>query len=95
MRDLVSACTVGYLESTALLDINLIELQAQGPQTTIAAYPNLQQVVYAESYGGNLQIDSFEEVCDLGVDGCTEVARYLRDSLLSHTTKLAGCQGIG
>lgn len=89
----MAACTVGYLESTALLDLNLTEIQARGPQTTLAVYPNLDQIVYIDSFGGNLQIDSFEEACDLGIEGCKAVADFMRTSLLAHTKRLAGCHG--
>lgn len=94
MRDLVGACTVGYLESTSLLDLNLIEIQAQGPETTLAAYPTLEQVVYIDSSRGTLQIDSYEEVCDLAVDGCKGVSEFLTNYLKKHTTRLAACRGI-
>jgi len=41
---MVAACSVGFLESTPLLDLNLTEVQGQPPQTMVAAYPNLDKV---------------------------------------------------
>lgn len=91
MRDLVAACNVGYLESTALLDINLSEVNGQGPQTILAAYPNLGQVVTLETYGGMHQLDTLQEICELALEGAKAVAQFMRTALLASTTKLAVC----
>lgn len=93
MRDLVAACSVGYLESTALLDLNLTEVNGQGPQTLLAAYPNLDQIVFLETHGGTHQIDTLQEICELAMEGAKAVAQFMRTALLTNTTKLAICQG--
>ena len=93
MRDVAAACTVGYLESTPLLDINLSEVNGQGPQTIIAAYPNLDQIVSIETYGGMHQIDTLQEICELAMEGAKAVAQFMRTALLTSTTRLAvSCQ---
>ena len=93
MRDLVAACSVGYLESTALLDVNLTEVNGQGPQTIMAAYPNLDQIVFLETQGGTHQVDTLQEICELAMEGAKAVAQFMRTALLTNTTKLAICQG--
>ena len=93
LKDLVAACSVGYLESTALLDLNLTEVNGQGPQTVLAAYPNLDQAVFLETYGGNHQIETLQEICELALEGAKAVAQFMRNALLANTTKLAICQG--
>jgi len=91
VRDMVAACSVGFLESTPLLDLNLTEVQGQPPQTMVAAYPNLDKVAFLESHGGNMQLDSLEEMCDLALEGSKAVSQFMRSCLLAHTTKLAIC----
>ncbi len=40
LRDMVAACTVGYLESTPLLDLNHLEEAGDGACLTLAAHSN-------------------------------------------------------
>lgn len=94
IKDLVAACNVGYLESTVLLDLNVMEVGAQGPQTTVAAYPNLDKIATVDSVGASMTLETFEEVCNLAQEGCKAVAQFMRSCLLSHTALQATCQGI-
>ena len=89
VKDLVAACSVGYLESTALLDINLTEVNGQGPQTVLAAFLNLDQIVFLEAHGGTHQIDTLQEIMELAVEGAKAVGQFMRNALLTNTTKLA------
>jgi ribonuclease PH len=41
LRDMVAACTVGYLESKALLDLSQLEEAGDGATLTLAAHINL------------------------------------------------------
>lgn len=93
VRDLVAACSVGYLESTALLDINLTEVNGQGPQTILAAYPNFDSIVFWETYGGSHQVDTLQEISELALEGTKAVAQFMRNALLTYTTNLSICQG--
>ena len=95
MRDLVAACNVGFIESTALLDLNFAEVTAQAPQVTMAAYPSLDKIATLEQSGEKISVDDFEEVCSLAQEGCKAVAQFMRNCLLAHTNKLAVCQGVG
>lgn len=45
LRDMVAACTVGYLESTPLLDLNHLEEAGDGATLTLAAHVNLDSVL--------------------------------------------------
>ena len=82
---------MGYLESTALLDINLVEVDGQGPQTVLAAYPNLDKIVFWETHGGHLSVDVIQEISELALEGAKAVAQFMRNALLAHTTRLAIC----
>lgn len=94
MRDLLAACEVGYLQSTALLDLNVAEVNGQGPQTSLAFFANLGQVAVLEVAGGALPPDVLEEVCLLAQEGSKAVAQFMRSCLLSHAGRLAKCQGV-
>lgn len=45
MRDMVAGCAVGYLQSTALLDLNYMEDSGGGPDISVAVHPNLDRLV--------------------------------------------------
>jgi hypothetical protein len=45
MRDMVASCAAGYLDSTAILDMNYIEDSGGGPDVSVAYHPNLDKVV--------------------------------------------------
>ncbi|KVH97290.1 Exoribonuclease, phosphorolytic domain 1 [Cynara cardunculus var. scolymus] len=64
MRDLVTSCSSGYLNSTPLLDLNYVEDSAGGPDVTMDA---------------KLPMDIFENVMQLATEGCKAVANYIRE----------------
>ncbi|XP_035540720.1 exosome complex component RRP41 homolog [Juglans regia] len=44
LRDLVTSCSAGYLNSTPLLDLNYVEDSAGGPDVTVGFLPKLDKV---------------------------------------------------
>lgn len=94
MRDLVAAMSVGYLESTPLLDLNLTEVDGQGPQAMLALHPSLELIAVLETSGGSLQPEVFEDICLLAQEGCKAIGQFMRTCLLQYTEKLALCQGV-
>ncbi|XP_024634216.1 exosome complex component RRP41 homolog isoform X2 [Medicago truncatula] len=44
VRDLVTSCSAGYLNSTALLDLNYVEDSAGVPDVTVGIFPKLDKV---------------------------------------------------
>ncbi|KOM24851.1 hypothetical protein LR48_Vigan1251s000100 [Vigna angularis] len=44
MRDHVTSCSAGYLNSTSLLDLNYVEDSAGGPDVTLGILPKLDKV---------------------------------------------------
>ena len=89
---MLASCSVGYLESTPLLDMNYMEYSGQGPEVTMATHPNLDKVAMLETQG-NLQLDTLEEMCSLALDGCKAIGLSMRTQLLEYTRMLAVAKG--
>lgn len=92
MRDLVSACAAGYLNSTPILDLNYVEDSAEGPDLTVAILPTLGRVTLMQM-DARLHIETFDTVSALAQEGCQGVAKYLQQVLKDHTLRLAALQG--
>ncbi|KAE8716857.1 3'-5'-exoribonuclease family protein isoform 2 [Hibiscus syriacus] len=80
MRDIVTSCSAGYLNSTPLLDLNYIEDSAGGPDVTVGILPKLDKVTLLQMEA-KLPVDIFENVMGLAVEGCKAVANYIKEML--------------
>lgn len=49
MRDSVAACAAGYLDGTALLDLNYTEDGGGGPEVAVALQTGLDQVLMLQT----------------------------------------------
>jgi exosome complex component RRP41 len=93
MRDAAASCAVGYLQSTALLDLNYMEDSGGGPDISVAVHPNMDRLVLLQM-DGKLLPDVLEECVALAVEGCKAVASVMRQELLRHNKRLAITTGI-
>ncbi|PRQ24077.1 putative polyribonucleotide nucleotidyltransferase, PNPase/RNase PH domain-containing protein [Rosa chinensis] len=87
MRDIVTSCSAGYLNSTPLLDLNYIEDSAGGTDVTLGIMPKLDKVTLLQM-DAKLSLDTFENVMQLAIEGCKAVADYIREILLENTKQL-------
>ncbi|GAU13633.1 hypothetical protein TSUD_347370 [Trifolium subterraneum] len=87
MRDLVTSCSAGYLNSTPLLDLNYVEDSAGGPDVTVGILPKLDKVTLLQM-DSKLPIDILENVMQLATEGCKAIANYIREILLENTKQL-------
>ncbi|RXH80412.1 hypothetical protein DVH24_041559 [Malus domestica] len=87
MRDLVTSCSAGYLNSTPLLDVNYVEDSAGGADVTLGIMPKLDKVTLLQM-DAKLPLDIFENVMQLSIEGCKAVATYIREVLLENTKQL-------
>ncbi|KAJ0045401.1 hypothetical protein Pint_06475 [Pistacia integerrima] len=92
MRDIVTSCSAGYLNSTPLLDLNYVEDSAGGPDVTVGILPILDKVTLLQM-DAKLPTDTFEDVMQLATEGCKAVANYIREVLLENTKQLECCRG--
>ncbi|KAL0379435.1 UNVERIFIED_CONTAM: Exosome complex component RRP41 [Sesamum angustifolium] len=93
MCDLVTSCSAGYLNGTPLLDLNYVEDSAGGPDVTLGILPKLDKVTLLQM-DSKLQMDTFENVMQLAIEGCKAVASYIREILLENTKQLESRRGV-
>jgi exosome complex component RRP41 len=95
MRDLVASCAAGYLEGTALLDLNYMEDSGGGPDVAVAIHPNWGDRVVLLQQDSRTAVEAFEEVLQLAVAGCRAVAAFMRERLLQYTQALGDARQAG
>lgn len=88
MRDILCCCAGGYLESTALLDMNYLEDSGGGPDVVVGLHPSLNKLVLLQS-DNRISMETFEELVGLVSEGCKAIATFMRDVLHKHTSGLA------
>ncbi|CAI0453184.1 unnamed protein product [Linum tenue] len=93
MRDLVTSCSSGYLNSTPLLDLNYLEDSAGGPDVTVGFLPKLDRVTLLQM-DAKLPVDIVENVMQLAIEGCKAIATYIREVLLENTKQLEYRRGL-
>uniref|UniRef100_A0A7S0VJU7 Uncharacterized protein n=1 Tax=Polytomella parva TaxID=51329 RepID=A0A7S0VJU7_9CHLO len=93
MVDIVSACTAGYLDGTALLDLNVTEDNGGGPDVSVAFAPNSGKILQMQM-DGRMPEAAFNEVAELAREGCVAVAGTMRTALLEHTRQKVKAQTL-
>ncbi len=93
MRDMIAASTVGYLESTPLLDINHTEKTGNGPELLLAMHVNQDKAIIITEEGA-VNPETLEGMAELAEQGCKAVGKFLRQSLLEHIQKHATVRGL-
>ncbi|KAI9292865.1 exosome component 4 [Neoconidiobolus thromboides FSU 785] len=89
MSDYVCATSAGFIENTAVLDINQIEERSsQSPEVTVAVSPLSGKVILLQ-IESKLRNDNFQEVMELAIHGCQQVKEILDSTVRSNTTLLA------
>ena len=61
MKDVVASCAAGYLDSTALLDMNYMEDSGGGPDVVVAVHAKLDKVVVLQM-DNKLPLETLETV---------------------------------
>ena len=93
MKDMLAAATVGYLESTPLLDINHTERTGNGPELLLAMHVNLQKAITIIEESA-VTSEALEAMTELAEQGCKAVGRFLRENLLEHIQRHATVRGV-
>jgi exosome complex component RRP41 len=89
MRDIVCCCAGGYLDGTALLDMNFLEDSGGGPDVVVGLHPSLGKMVLLQS-DNRISLETFEEVVALVAEGCKAIGTFMRGVLEKHTLRCAG-----
>lgn len=93
MKDMIAATTVGYLESTPLLDTNHTERTGNGPELLLAMHVNQERAVIMTEEGA-ISPEALEGMAELAEQGCKAVGKFLRQSLLEHIQRQAIVRGL-
>ncbi|XP_015746940.1 exosome complex component RRP41, partial [Python bivittatus] len=76
LRDYVCASSAGFVEDTALADLNYIEEAAGGPQLALALLPKADHIALLEM-NGRLHEDHLERITEAARGACRDVHAVL------------------
>ncbi len=85
MRDLVCACAAGKVEDRLILDLDDLEDKSEGADVPIAYMPNMDVITLLQM-DGMLTNEEFEQVLNMGVEGCRQISQLQRDALKAKYT---------
>ncbi|KAG0327147.1 Exosome complex component RRP41 [Dissophora globulifera] len=88
MTDYVCACTAGWIEREAAIDLNYIEESSDTSEVTIAMLPKSGKVTLAQMES-RLHVDKLEEVLSLAGEGCKQIHQVLDKTIRDRAEDLA------
>ncbi|KAH6578401.1 hypothetical protein BASA50_002533 [Batrachochytrium salamandrivorans] len=80
MSDYVVACSAGFTNGSAILDLNYIEESAEVPTLTVALLPKSGKLTML-NMESRIHLDNFQEVIDLAMEGCNTLAESLDETV--------------
>jgi exosome complex component RRP41 len=80
MRDLVSACAAGKVEGRLVLDLNDLEDKGGEADMPVAYLPSVN-VVSLLQMDGMLTAEEFEQVLNMGIEGCKQISLIQKEAL--------------
>lgn len=92
MQDYVCASSAGFVEDTALADLNYVEEAAGGPQVALALLPKSDQIALLEM-NARLHEDHLECVLDAATAACRAVHAVLDQVVRDHVREVATLLG--
>lgn len=92
MKEMVTACSVGFVDSTPLLDLNFMERTGGGPLLQVAMYPHSEKIALLQMEN-KLPLENLEEVVALGKEGCKKIADVLKQKVHAHSLDLLHSRG--
>ncbi|TPX34565.1 hypothetical protein SmJEL517_g02817 [Synchytrium microbalum] len=87
MSEYVCACSAGWANDAAILDLNYIEESADVPTVTVAVLPKSGKVI-SLGMETRLHLDVFESVVNRAKDGCHHVHKLLDAEVRERTQEL-------
>ncbi|KAI8587876.1 ribosomal protein S5 domain 2-type protein [Geranomyces variabilis] len=88
MTDYVCACSAGFVNDQAILDLNFLEESADVPTLTVALLPKSGKISML-GLESRLHIDKLEPVIALASDGCMQMKDTLDEAIRISTRNLA------
>ncbi|XP_015787502.1 exosome complex component RRP41 [Tetranychus urticae] len=88
IKDVVCACSAGFIDNQPITDINAVEESSNGtPILTIGMLPKDKQILSMESSGG-IHLDNLNDVMDAAIEGCKSVLFIMKQTILNHIQEL-------
>lgn len=91
MRSFATACSGGFADGTAVLDVNYVERSSGCAEMVLVCDP-ADDLVYATQMVSKMPLAHFEEVAVLAREGCRQVHAVLRRSVMEHSMRVAAHQ---
>jgi len=91
LKDVVTACGVGFLESTPMLDLNHLEASSGCPDLPVAYFASLEKLALVQC-ASRLPLPVLDDVLTMGIAGAKEVHAFLDAVVkehIAHTTRAA------
>ncbi|KAF9899387.1 Exosome complex component RRP41 [Lobosporangium transversale] len=88
MTDYVCACTAGWVEREAAIDLNHIEESSDTSEVTIAMLPKSGKVTLAQMES-RLHVDKLEALFTLAGEGCKQIHQVLDRTIRNRAEELA------
>ena len=92
MRDFVTACSAGFVDSTPIIDLNYAERTAGGPELLVAVQPKSGKVV-AMAMDNKLALQDLGGVLKLCVTGAQSVYLTLKAEVKEYSIDLLHARG--
>jgi len=92
MKEFVCACAAGFVNGTAILDLNYVE-DSSGADLPIALLPQSGKITMLQM-DSKLRLDEFEQVMHLAVEGCKKLHVLLLESVKQRTEALIESRGV-
>jgi len=85
MRELLVSASSGLVDDICILDLNDVEKSRNIPLVKVAIFPQSEKIAMMQ-LDAKLPLQRTEEVCQLAISGCQQIAQIMRQALHSHMT---------
>ncbi|GAB5360908.1 hypothetical protein AAMO2058_000668100 [Amorphochlora amoebiformis] len=92
MQDFLTACTIGFVDGTPILDINYTESASSGPEVTAAIVTKSRKISYMQM-ADKLPIQHLEKMMLAATEGCLMVYEILKKKIKAHSYSLLHARG--
>lgn len=93
MKDFVIGCSVGFINKTALLDLNYFEKGAGCTCVHVAIYPKTKKVALVHMED-KLPLDNLEGMINLASQGCDEIYQTLKQDVKEYSFGVVHTRGF-
>lgn len=93
MKDFVTACSVGWIDNTPILDMNYTETGANGPDLLVALLPKSNKTVLLQMES-RVHMDNFDALAAAAQEGCRAIYETLHKVVTDRTETMRLTAGL-